>query len=36
MIGQFLIDREGIMRWVHIERTPGERLNDAELLAALG
>lgn len=35
MIGQFLIDAHGIVRWVHIERTPGERLKEQELLAAL-
>ncbi len=34
-IGQFLIDRQGIVRWVHFERTPGERLNEEQLLAAL-
>ena len=35
VIGQFLIDRQGIVRWVHLERTPGERLNEEQLLAAL-
>jgi thiol-disulfide isomerase/thioredoxin len=35
VIGQFLIDRQGIVRWMHLERTPGERLNEEELLAAL-
>ena len=35
MIGQFLIDPHGIVRWVNIERTPGERLKEQELLAAL-
>ena len=35
MIGQFLIDAHGIVRWVHIERTPGERLEEEQLLAAL-
>ena len=35
MIGQFLIDPHGIVRWVHIERTPGERLKEEQLLAAL-
>ncbi len=34
-IGQFLIDRHGIVRWAHLERTPGERLNEEQLLAAL-
>jgi hypothetical protein len=35
LIGQFLIDRQGIVRWVHIERTPGERLNEEELASAI-
>ena len=35
MIGQFLIDPQGIVRWVHIERTPGERLEEEQVLAAL-
>jgi hypothetical protein len=35
VIGQFLIDRQGVVRWLHIEQTPGERLNEEELLAAL-
>jgi hypothetical protein len=35
VIGQFLIDRHGIVRWVHVERTPGERLDEEPLLAAL-
>lgn len=35
VIGQFLIDRLGIVRWVQIERTPGERLNEEQLVAAL-
>jgi len=35
MIGQFLIDPQGIVRWAHIERTPGERLKEEQLLAAL-
>lgn len=35
VIGQFLIDRQGIVRWVHLERTPGERLSEEELLGAL-
>ena len=35
MIGQFLIDSHGIVRWVHIERTPGERFKEEQLLAAL-
>ena len=32
-IGQFLVDREGVVRWVNIERTPGEFPSDADLLA---
>lgn len=35
VIGQFLIDSLGIVRWVQIERTPGERLNEEQLGAAL-
>ena len=35
VIGQFLIDRRGIVRWTHLERTPGERLDEEQLLAAL-
>jgi peroxiredoxin len=35
VIGQFLIDPHGIVRWVHLEQTPGERLNEERLLAAL-
>jgi len=35
MIGQFLIDPLGIVRWVQIERTPGERLDEERLVAAL-
>jgi hypothetical protein len=35
VIGQFLIDPLGIVRWVQIERTPGERLNEEQLVAAL-
>ncbi|MEP7345254.1 MAG: redoxin domain-containing protein [Gemmatimonadaceae bacterium] len=32
----FLIDREGIVRWAHVETTPGERREDAEILAQIG
>ena len=35
LIGQFLIDVQGIVRWVHIERTPGERLDEEQLIRAL-
>jgi peroxiredoxin len=33
LIGQFLIDRAGIVRWINIERAPGEFPSEAELLA---
>ena len=32
LIGQFLIDREGVVRWVNIERAPAEFPTDAELM----
>ena len=32
----FLIDRDGIVRWAHVEATPGERRDDAEILAQIG
>ena len=35
VIGQFLVDREGIIRWVNIERKPGERLNEERLTSAV-
>lgn len=31
----FLIDKSGVIRWSHIEDTPGQRREDAELLAAI-
>lgn len=31
-----LIDREGIVRWVHVEENPGLRRENAELLERLG
>ena len=31
----FLIDREGIVRWSHVESTPGHRRENAEILAAI-
>ena len=34
LIGQFLIDRDGIVRWMNIERVPAEFPAEAELLAA--
>jgi len=35
VMGQFLIDRHGIVRWMHRERIPGEPLHEEQLLAAL-
>lgn len=32
----FLIDADGIMRWVHVEENPSQRRSDAELFAAIG
>jgi peroxiredoxin len=34
VIGQFLIDREGIVRWVNLEWKPGDLPSDEQLLAA--
>jgi peroxiredoxin len=34
-IGQFLVDRDGIVRWVNVERTPGEFPSEADLLATV-
>ena len=31
----FLIDREGVIRWAHVETTPGERREDDEILAQI-
>jgi peroxiredoxin len=31
----FLIDREGVIRWRHVEASPGDRRENAELLAAI-
>ncbi|HEY0780184.1 MAG TPA: redoxin domain-containing protein [Gemmatirosa sp.] len=31
----FLLDRDGIVRWSHVEENPGLRRDDAELLAAI-
>lgn len=31
----FLLDKEGIVRWAHVEDTPGNRRADAELLDAI-
>ena len=29
----FLVDREGVVRWAHVEASPGQRRSNAELLA---
>jgi peroxiredoxin len=34
-IGQFLVDRDGMVRWVNIERAPGEFPSEADLLATV-
>lgn len=31
----FLIDREGVIRWEHVEETPSGRREDSEILAAI-
>lgn len=31
----FLIDRDGVIRWEHVEENPSHRRSDAELLAAI-
>src|SRR5437870_8076264 len=31
----FLIDKAGVVRWVHVEENPSNRRQDAELLAAI-
>ncbi len=31
----FLIDKAGVVRWSHVEETPGQRRENAELLAAI-
>ena len=33
MIGQFLIDGGGVVRWMHVEQAPGDFPSEAELLA---
>jgi peroxiredoxin len=32
----FLIDREGIVRWAHVESNPGQRRDNAEILEQIG
>ncbi|MES2179391.1 MAG: redoxin domain-containing protein [Gemmatimonadota bacterium] len=31
----FLVDKEGVIRWVHVEATPSEKRTNAELFAAI-
>jgi len=31
----FLIDKAGVIRWSHVEETPGQRRENAEILAAI-
>ncbi|MBP6774707.1 MAG: redoxin domain-containing protein [Gemmatimonadaceae bacterium] len=31
----FLIDKEGVVRWAHVETTPGTKRENAEILAAI-
>ena len=31
----FLLDRDGVIRWEHVEENPGQRRDDAEILAAI-
>ncbi len=31
----FLLDKRGIVRWAHVEETPGQRRENAEILAAI-
>jgi peroxiredoxin len=35
IIGQFLVDREGIVRWINIERRPGDLPTDEQLASAV-
>ena len=35
IIGQFLVDREGIVRWINIERKPGDLPTDEQLASAV-
>jgi peroxiredoxin len=35
MIGQFLIDGDGVVRWAHVEQSPGDFPSEAELLATV-
>jgi len=31
----FLLDADGVIRWAHVEKIPGDRRDDTELLAAI-
>ena len=31
----FLLDRDGVIRWEHVEENPGQRREDTEILAAI-
>jgi alkyl hydroperoxide reductase subunit AhpC len=31
----FLIDKQGILRWSHVEENPGQRRQNSELLQAI-
>jgi alkyl hydroperoxide reductase subunit AhpC len=31
----FLLDEQGVVRWAHVEPNPGERRENAEILAAI-
>jgi peroxiredoxin len=35
MIGQFLIDGDGVVRWIRVEQGPGDFPSEAELLATI-
>ncbi len=32
----FLVDEDGVVRWAHVEANPGQRRENAEILAAIG
>jgi len=32
----FLIDRQGIVRWAHVEKNPSDKRNNAEIFAEIG
>ena len=31
----FLIDKDGVIRWAHVEETPGQKRENAEILEAI-